>query len=207
MFYSQPGDTIEAWVEGFQVDVLRDDLLIEIQTGNFSAIKRKLITLLPSHPILLVYPVALQRWIVRLEDGASTSRRRSPRKGKLADLFYELVYIADLAQHPNLSIEIALLDVEEIRVNDGKGSWRRNGWTIFDRKMLTVHQLLRLSQPVDYCQFIPDRLSSPFAVKDFANCAGVPYRLAGKMVYCLVRLALLHRVGKSGRVVLYGYGW
>ena len=39
-WYCQPGDTFEQPVDGFVVDVVRGDLLIEIQTRSFSSIKR-----------------------------------------------------------------------------------------------------------------------------------------------------------------------
>ena len=41
-WYARPGDRIEVPVDGFIVDIVRDDLLVEIQTGNFSAVKEKL---------------------------------------------------------------------------------------------------------------------------------------------------------------------
>ena len=47
-WYKISGDKLEAKVEDFIVDILRGKLLIEIQTGNFSAIKKKLTKLLSS---------------------------------------------------------------------------------------------------------------------------------------------------------------
>jgi hypothetical protein len=40
------GDLFEEPVDGFVIDVVSDDLLIEIQTGGFSSMKRKLKALL-----------------------------------------------------------------------------------------------------------------------------------------------------------------
>ena len=45
-WYMVSGDALEVAVEDFRVDILRGNLLIEIQTGNFAAIKQKLIKLL-----------------------------------------------------------------------------------------------------------------------------------------------------------------
>ncbi len=56
-WYAQPGDSFEVPVDGFVADIVRGDLLIEIQTKNFSAIKRKLEKLLVRHPVRLVYPI------------------------------------------------------------------------------------------------------------------------------------------------------
>ena len=47
-WYARPDDLIEVSVDGFTVDIVRGDLLIEIQTRNLSAIKRKASATRPS---------------------------------------------------------------------------------------------------------------------------------------------------------------
>ena len=44
---SQPGDTFEVKVDGFVIDIVRGDVLFEIQTRHLYAMKRKLSKLLP----------------------------------------------------------------------------------------------------------------------------------------------------------------
>ncbi len=41
-WYAQPGDRFEQPVDGYVVDVVREGLLLEIQTANFSSIKTKM---------------------------------------------------------------------------------------------------------------------------------------------------------------------
>jgi hypothetical protein len=41
-WYAQPGDRFEVPVDGFVIDIVRDDLLLEIQTGSFGSIKSKI---------------------------------------------------------------------------------------------------------------------------------------------------------------------
>ena len=53
-WYAQPGDEFEALVDGSVIDIVRGDLLVEIQTRNFSALKRKLEKLVVDHPVRLV---------------------------------------------------------------------------------------------------------------------------------------------------------
>jgi hypothetical protein len=65
-------------------------------------------------------------------------RRKSPRRGKLEDLFLELVRIPHLINHPNLTLEVLLIREEEIRHADGKGSWRRRGVSIIDHRLLEI---------------------------------------------------------------------
>ena len=64
-WYLQPGDRTEVSVDRFIIDIVRDDLLVEIQTQNFSAIKSKLIELTTHYPIRLVHPIAQEKWIVK----------------------------------------------------------------------------------------------------------------------------------------------
>ena len=65
--YRQPGDQLETLVDGYVVDIVQPDLLIEIQTANFTAIRSKLRKLVKSHNLKLVYPIARDKWIVRIE--------------------------------------------------------------------------------------------------------------------------------------------
>ena len=85
-WYRRPGDGVEVPLAGFVIDLVRGDHLIEIQTGSFSALGRKLDHLLDARRLLLVHPVAAETWIVKVDaDGAPTSRRKSPRRGIVAD--------------------------------------------------------------------------------------------------------------------------
>ena len=38
---AQPENQLEVAVDGFVIDIIQDGVLVEIQTGNFSAIRRK----------------------------------------------------------------------------------------------------------------------------------------------------------------------
>ena len=41
-WWARPGDLLEASVDGYVVDLLRGETVVEIQTGHFSAIRPKL---------------------------------------------------------------------------------------------------------------------------------------------------------------------
>ena len=114
-WYAEDGDRIEVPVDGFVIDLVRDDVLIEIQTRGFSGMKSKLARLLEDHAVRLVHPVPAGKWIVRLGDGGEIlSRRRSPKRGSAVDLFAELVSFPGLIAHPGLTLEVLLVHEEEI---------------------------------------------------------------------------------------------
>jgi hypothetical protein len=201
--YTHEGDLQEVWLDGYLVDVLRGDQVVEIQTRNFSAIKSKLITLLENHPVLLVHPIAKVKWIVRQAGEEQLSRRRSPRRGRIEDLFYELVRIPELLIHPNLTLEVVFVEAEEIRLNDGKGSWRRQGWSIADRRLLKIAGHAQFYTPADFYKILPEKLANPFTIHDLAKKAGLSQGLARKMAYCLRKMNLIRVIGKRGRAQLY----
>ena len=84
----QPGDALEVKLGRYVIDLVRDDLLIEIQTRHLYALRPKLRRLLDDgRRIHLVHPLPAERWIVR-EDAAGrpVSRRKSPRHAAVHDL-------------------------------------------------------------------------------------------------------------------------
>lgn len=198
---ARPGDQLEATVGGYVVDIARGDLLIEVQTGDFAAIRGKLRALLAAHPLRLVHPIAQEKVIVHLspETGEPLSRRRSPKRGRLCDLFDELAYIPDLLAEPGFEIEVLLTREEERRCRDGRGSWRRGGARIVGRELIEVLAVERLRSAEDLLRLLPEGLPQPFTNRALAQALRAPLRQAQRCTYCLRRLGLLEVVGRQGR--------
>jgi len=204
-WYFLEGDRLEAKVDDFIVDIVRGDLLIEIQIANFSAIKPKLTRLLNAHKVRLVYPISKEKWIVHKStaNGEIFGRRRSPRKGRLSDLFSELNRIPSLFSNGNLSIEVLMIEVEEILCNDGKGSWRRKGASIEDRKLIRVFERRIFEQKADFFKVLPKDLPHPFSNRNLAESLGIPVNQSRKMTYSLRKIGTLAHVGKNGNQMLF----
>lgn len=204
-WYARPRDRFEAPVDGFLVDIVRGKLLVEIQTRGFAAIRRKLRALVVRHRVRLVYPVAAQKWIVRLTpDGkAELGRRRSPKRGTVEQVFEELVSLPDLPAHPHFSLEVLLIHEEEVRRKDGKRRWRRQGWATQERRFLQVVDRRMFRTPADLCALVPAEMAEPFTTADLADAIDRPRRLAQQMAYCLREMAALEVVGKQGNAILY----
>ena len=203
--YEGPEAQAEVAIDGYVIDVVRDGLLIEIQTRNFTAIKDKLFTLMKKHRIRLVYPIPVEKWIVRysLDGEREISRKRSPKKLGITNIFEELVSIPTFLSHKNFSLEVILIREEEIRVQDGKGSWRRKGWSSVDRKLLDVIERRLFNEPSDFLHLIPDSLQRPFTSNALAEVSEIPKRIAQKMVYCMRKMGVLKIVGKERNAFLY----
>lgn len=210
--YARAGDLLECALDGYVIDILRPHAegeafpgeCIEIQSRQLGKMKPKLLALLDRHPIRVVYPVAQERYVMRIDaDGVIVSRRKSPKKGTVYHLFPELVSIPALIAHPNLSLEVVLIREEELWVDDGQGSWRRKHWSIHDRRLLDVLGTVRLSQREDYAALLPPELPQSFDSGDLAMAIRQPRMIAQKMAYCLREMKILEVVGKRANALLY----
>jgi hypothetical protein len=173
-WYARSGDQLEVKVDGFHIDIVRGKVLIEIQTTNFSSQKRKLNTLIEKHPVRLVFPIAQEKWIIRLaEDGVTLlGRRKSPKQGNIYHLFKELVSLPRMVEEKKFSLELLLTREEEIRRDDGRGSWRRKGWSIFDYHLIEIVGRHLFKEPADFLKLISQNLQKPFSTRDLADSNG-----------------------------------
>ena len=153
---------------------------------------------------LLTKTLCRGKWITyELKSGEFIKKRKSPKKGKIIDLFNEMVHVAKLANHKNFSFEVLLIEEEEIRCDDGKGSWRRKGVSIKDRKLLQVIERIVFQNKFDFLKFLPDNLGESFTNKVLANNLNIPIRLTRKITYCLRKMNLLTIQGKKKRELLF----
>jgi hypothetical protein len=205
-WYSGSGGDVEVKIDDYVVDVVKDGLLVEIQTRNLSAIRKKLSKLLVANQVRLVYPIAKVKWLVYVSNsGELIRKRKSPKKGKTVDLFVEMVHLSDLSKDQNFSFEVLLIEEEELRCNDGKGSWRRRGISTKDRKMLKVFDRVVFENKNDFLKILPDNLGATFTNKELSKKMGVSIRLTQKITYCLRKMNALKVIGKKRRELLFSY--
>lgn len=202
-WYRRPGDLLEQPVDGYVIDLVRDDTLVEIQTGGLAPLRRKLGRLLESHPVRLVVRVPLTRRIVRLSAaGEVLSARRSPRKGRPEDVFARLVSMPGLLAHPRFELELLLTHEDEHRRHEPGRAFRRHGWVVAGRSLVSVERTLVLATPDDAAALLPG-LPDTFDTADLAAAASCDRRLAQQMTYCLRAMGRLEVSGRRGRALLY----
>ena len=204
-WYARSGDQFEVAVDGFVIDIVQDDLLLEIQTCNFASIKPKLFSLVRTHKTRLIYPIAKEKWIIRLakDDGAGAARRKSPKRGRVEDLFWEMVSFPQLLANPNFSLEVLLIREEEVRRYEAGRKWRRKGWVTEERRLLEVVERRLFEEPADWREVLPQKLGASFTTEDLAEAMGIRRQLAQKMAYCLREVGVIELKGKRGRANLY----
>ncbi len=204
-WYAEDGDDLELAVDGYIIDLVRDNLLIEIQTGNFSAIKSKIRKLVKKHPLRLVYPIPAEKWLVYVNKrGKQIRRRKSPKRGDFTDLFKQLVHAPLPFDNPNFSLELLYIEKEEVRCDDGKGSWRRNGVSIVDHRLLEVEERVVLEKSADVETLFPAPLPAEFTNRDlFDLWQNVSIYNVRKITWCLRKMNVIEHVGKRGREYLF----
>ena len=203
-WYGRQDDQFEVEVDGFVIDIVRGEQLVEIQTRHLYAMKRKLTKLLDRHPIHVLHPIPQEKWIVRqTAEGEPVSRRKSPKRGQVLNIFDELVRIPHLLPHPNLTIGVLLTQQEEIWRDDGLGSWRRKGWSVYDCRLLGVVEYVTFVSLADFNAMLPFDLPQPFTSRELGQALRCYPALAQKIVYTLRKTGGLAVTGKQGKAFLY----
>lgn len=207
VWYAGPEDRLEMPLDGYVIDVVKDDLLVEIQTANFSSIKSKLRSLTEHHRVLLVYPLPRDKWLVKRWDAedpeAKIERRKSPKHGKPQEIFEELVSFPNLIARETFAVEIAWTHEEEVRHRDRRRGWRRHGWVVDERRLIDVVDQQRFESPADFAPLLPETLADGFTTRDLSDIMSRGRRFGQQMAYCLRKMGVIESVGKRGRSRLY----
>jgi hypothetical protein len=199
-----PGDRLEVPVGGFVIDLVRvDGELVEVQTGGFSALGRKLDALLDTHRFRIVYPVAAERRILRVDrDGEITSARRSPKRAGVVEVFDKLVAFPSLLTHPHLTIEVLLLREDHVRGGRPERVSRRTR-DPGERRLIEVLDRVEVRGPSDVVAMLPSLPSDPFSTHELAALLGCSVQLAQRTAYCLRMMGVIEAAGKRGRAPLH----
>lgn len=204
-WYAQPEDRLEIKIDGYIIDLVRGDLLVEIQTGSVSPLRRKLSRLVETHPVRLVYPIPVEKWILMLsplKDGP-TRRSKSPKHGRMENIFAQTVYLPKLMHNPNFSLEVLLTREEEVRRPVIKKHARSKGWVTLERRLLEVIDRRVFETAQDLLNLLPGSLPDPFTVRELAKAMRQPVRLAQKTAYSLREMGVIVQAGRKGRAYLY----
>jgi hypothetical protein len=207
--YAVDGARKELALGRYRIDVACEGQLVEIQHGSLAAIRRKVQELLQEHRVLVVKPIVATKRLVKRASkrGPVVSRRLSPKRGQLVDLFHDLIYFRQVFPHPRLSLEVLLVEVEEWRYpgHGRRRRWRQGDCVVEDQKLLGVQASHRLETPADLRSLVDCPLPSPFHTGHLADALSVPRFVAQRVAYCFLHMGTARQAGKLGNARLYEF--
>ncbi|GAB6392342.1 MAG: hypothetical protein MdMp014T_1715 [Treponematales bacterium] len=203
--YAGKGGRTEERVSGFICDCVSEaGEFVEVQTGNFAPLKKKVEAFAAKGRVRIIHPIAVQKF-VELYDTEHNRlyRKKSPMKGTPWDVFRHLIRAPLLPLTRRLTIELVLADIVEKRVQDGKGSRHREGASILDRCIICLHETVILKGPAAYRRFIPFAKGEAFTAKALAQKAKTTIHMARRCLYVLTRIGVVEKTGKEGKAFVY----
>ena len=199
----------EVKLDSFRIDAVCNNELVEIQHGSLSAIRRKTRQLLDQgYSLRIVKPLIVRKKLIKRQAKGKkvVSRRMSPMRGNILELFNELVYFRDIFPHPNLILEVPLVWIEEWRYPT-KSRRRRNRkpFTVEDQRLLDIQATEVFKTSIDLLRTIPADLEEPFETKHLADAMQIDRWFAQRIAYCLRNAKAILPAGKHRNAMLYKY--
>ena len=196
------GGQVEVTVDGFRIDAIRGDELVEVQCSTLASIRNKIARLADRHPVRIVKPIVHRTRIEKrktIRSSAASSVRWSPKKGDPREIFSELVSIAKWIGHPNVRIELPVVDVLQIRVPPGcRRGRRRKPFRVLDTSLLEIHRTLELADRRDVWNLIGvEPLDVAFNTQSLAEAAGCCRWRAQQMAYVLRHCGAVQTIGRT----------
>jgi len=209
LLYAGRNAQYEVSLAGYRIDAISQGRLIEIQHGSLWAIRDKILRLLESYRVTIVKPIIATKVLVKTaaKGGEESARRLSPKRGRLLDLFDEMVHFTNVFPHRGLTLEVLLVEIEEWRYpgHGRRRRWRENDHEVEDQRLVAIRGKHRLRTAADLAQLARCSLPSPFHTAHMAESLGVQRRSAQRIVYCLQRMGSLRPAGKDGNSRLYQF--
>lgn len=206
--YAREAADVEVTMGPYRIDAVCDGELVEVQHGSLVAIRDKIKQLLKEHRVRVVKPIIGRKRIVRqlTADGPVKSRRFSPSRGSLLELFDELVYFTNVFPHSRLVLEVPLVEVEEWRLPP-QASRRRRRKAKYRVKDVVLTDVLETHRFVDSGQLLDlvnqDELPERFDTAQLATAMQVERWVAQRVAYVLRETGAVRVAGRSGNAILY----
>ncbi|MGN0113785.1 MAG: hypothetical protein ACI396_00495 [Acutalibacteraceae bacterium] len=201
--YFEPySDNHETKIGDYVADIVGEHGIIEIQTGSFERLNKKLAAFLEYARTTVVYPVSVSNVICRIDENGEITRRKSAVKGSVLTLFDELYKISAHLKNERLRICVMLLKTEEYRkVCSRKQS--RKGFMRLERVPTELVDEIYIDCPSGFAAFFPDNLTPPYTCSEYAAAMGIDQNTARLMLYTFTKADIITRCGKRGNAYLY----
>lgn len=204
-FFEPDSSYHEIPVDNYIADIKNPDGIIEIQTSGFGTIRDRLEVFLSLSDVTVVYPIAAVKSLVWIdpETGAAEMKRKSPKRGKAAQILPEMCRLCQIIKNERLHFVCAMLELTEYRIRDGWGNGGKRGSHRLDRIPTGIIDIIEIKTFEDLGRFVPD---GEFTSKDFASFSGFSPKSRRDISMALKLLeytGIIEKCGKKRNAVIY----
>ena len=186
-------------------DVYDNEMIYEIQTRGFDKLRDKLSEFLIEHKVTIVHAVAHKKNIYKVyETGEIIGPTKSPKTGKVFEVFKELYKIKIYLNNPNLNLKIFLIDMDEYRYVVEKKHARSSGYIREKQIPKSIYHIYDFNKKSDYITLLEElNLEENFTSLDLKKASKINKTLSTVTLNILTHLEVVERIGKKGNNYIY----
>jgi hypothetical protein len=203
-YYEPSEDSHEIKIGGYVADIVGEQGIIEIQTGSFDRLVKKLTAFLAVTRVTVVYPIVTKKRVYNISTGKVYA---SPKKGTIWHFLSEVGKLRALSPetapinthaviNENLSFRLCLITADELRKGTGRKAEKLD---IIPTGL--VDEIL-LETRADWHIFT-DPLPESFTMKDFEAASKLRGMDAWTALKGLCATGITAKTGKRGNAFLY----
>lgn len=203
---------IEEKIDTYICDVYSKEAgIFEIQTSNLFKLKNKIFSLAKNFKITLVYPIILEKTIIKINSqGMIISERKSPKRKKFIQIFEEIAGSYSLFFEENFSFHVVPITITETRMitdapvqNFSKSRKKLQNWILLEKRITKQFDTIYVHKREDLLQFIPKNLPKIFTAKDIKVTEKIknPY----KILWTLEHLQFVQVKEIKGRIKYFTF--
>ncbi len=188
--------------------------IIEIQTKSLGNLTGKILNLLETHKVTIVFPLATATYIEYYDSDSlhaqPISRRKSPIKKNIYDIFDELMGCFPILLHKNFTLKVIEVSIIKKRIKTKEKVQSENKRRKFLKNWLTADTCLEkisnthiFKTKKDYIHLLPQDLNSSFCVQNICTPKLITLKQAYKMIWTYNKMRIITFIKKEGRVKMY----
>ena len=197
-YFAPDPETHEKKIGGFVADALTAEGVYEIQTRGLYRLKPKLDAFLENHPVTVVYPIAANTQLCRVdENGELLSVRKSPKHETLYSAMEEIYGLRDYFTRENFHLRVVSLDVNCYVLAGAKKRERR-----LDREPTALLHVRTLDSPADFRETLPE-LPAECSAKELSKQLHIHLDTARRYLNLLNKFGLAEAVRTENRARIW----
>lgn len=166
-------------------DAVTAEGIIEVQTRSLHRLRPKLDDYLQSYKVTVVYPIAADTNLIRVNaSGEMLGQRRSPKHETVYMAMREVYSLRNYFRHANFRLVVVSLRMNGYILDDGKRRQRR-----LDREPVSLVNTHTLTNPAGFRALLPD-LPEEFSAKSLGDILHIPLDTARRFLCILQELGI-----------------